>query len=59
MRVKFGEAPHQVVPCSVAERILWLLRERHPVQFGTLLAEVLVGPQAIKSRRNGAQSRGD
>ncbi len=53
VRVKFGPREHQSVPVPVADAILSMLRERQPVMFGELLSVALIGPEAVKRRRNG------
>lgn len=41
--VRFGALPTQEMPREWAERMLTLWRERHPAQFGKMLAEVVTG----------------
>lgn len=41
--VKFGPRPTEEVSIEWASGMLTLLKEKHPVQFGKLLAEVIVG----------------
>ena len=56
VRVKFGPRPNQTLPLATAEAVLTELRDRFPIQFGEALARDLVGPDAVKARRNGAKA---
>lgn len=48
--VRFGERPAETLHLDTAEALLTLWRERHPHQFGALLAEVLTGERFTKAR---------
>jgi hypothetical protein len=45
-RVKFGSLSHQEMPIEWAQEMLTKWRERHPAQFGKMLAEVVTSPPA-------------
>lgn len=52
---RFGDRPSQVLHPDTADQLLTLWRDRHPGQFGSLLAEILTGggqrfsPARVKS----------
>lgn len=56
VRVKFGSRPNQTLPLATAEAVLTELRNRFPVPFGEALARDLVGPDAVKAKRNAARA---
>lgn len=53
-RVRFGKAPHQLLDLEVAEAILCELSELEPVLFGRLLAEAMIGAEAVPPKRTRA-----
>ena len=53
-RIRFGKAPHQLLDAEVAEAILCELSELEPVLFGRLLAEALIGAEAVPPKRTRA-----
>ena len=56
VRVKFGPRPNQTLPLELAEAVLTALRDRFPIPFGEEVARGLVGPDAVKAKRNGARA---
>lgn len=52
VRVRFGRKPYQLVDQPVAEAILCQLSETMPALFGRLLAEALIGPEAVPAKRS-------
>ena len=48
--VPFGDLPNQLLHPDTVEAMLRRWKERHPEQFGALLAEVLTGARLTKAR---------
>lgn len=51
---RFGDLPNQVLHPDTVDAMLRIWRERHPYQFGTVLAEAMTGQRIARSHHRAA-----